>query len=196
MSNYRGFSLLSCTYMVLEKPLFEKFYAVTKDVLSNDQLGLCQNRSTTTQMIIFFKEIHSGLNSETLSALYLGFQKAFNEVCHEKLLEKLYYCGFSGVLNALIESYLTNRRERLTVESLLSEEETVNSGVPQGSVLGALFLILFIDDLSNCPMSKCFGYANDLKVVSDSSVTLQIGAARLWKWSNKSLFNSIFPNVS
>ena len=167
--------------MVLEKPLFEKFYVVIKDVLSNDQHGLCQNRSTTTQMIKVLKEIHSVLNSKTLSTLYLDFQKAFNEVCHEKVLGKLYYNGFSDVLSALIESYQTNRRERLKVESLLSEEETVHSGVPQSSVLCALFLILFINDLSICLMSKCFGYANDLKVVSGSSVTLQIGAAKLWK---------------
>ena len=73
------------------------------------------------------------------------------------------------------------------VEGFLSEEVTVHSGVPQGSVLGSLFFILFINDLSNCLMSKCFGFADDFKVVSDSSVTLQFDAARLWNWINENI---------
>ena len=98
ISNYRGINLLSCTSKVLEKLLFKKFNAVTKDVLSNDQHGFCQNRSATTQMIMFLNEIHSGLNNKTLSTLYLDFQKTFDVVCHEKLMEKFYYYGFSGVV--------------------------------------------------------------------------------------------------
>ena len=82
------------------------------------------------------------------------------------------------------------------MEGFLSEEVTVHCGVPQGSLLGPLFFMHFINDLSNCIMSKCFGNAVDLKIVSDSSVTLQIDAARLWKWSNENFMQLNLPKCS
>ena len=75
------------------------------------------------------------------------------------------------------------------MEGFLSEEVTVHSGVPQRSVLGPLFFTLFINDLSNCLICKRFGYADDFEVVSDSSVTLQIDAARMWSNENFMQFN-------
>ena len=114
---------------------------------------------------MFLKEINSGLNSGTICTFSLDFQKAFNVVCHEKLLENFCYYDSSGGVYAVIESYLTNRRQRIRVEDFSSDEVNVHSGVPRGSRLVTLFFILFVNDLSNCLMSKCFIYAEDLKVV-------------------------------
>ena len=88
---------------------------------------------------MFLNEINSGLNSETLSTLYLHFQKDFDVVCHKKLLEKLFFTIFPGGVYALIERYLTIRRQSVRVEGFLSEEGTVLSVVPHELVLGPLF---------------------------------------------------------
>ena len=90
----------------------------------------------------------------------------------------------------LLESYLKGRKHRAKVGNSISLELEVKSGVPQGSVLGPLFFIIFINDLPECIMSSCFGYADDYKVIATNTITLQIDANRIWKWCSQNLITS------
>ena len=85
----------------------------------------------------------------------------------------------------LLGSYLKGRKHRTEVGNSISSELEVKSGVPQGSVLGSLFFIIFINDLPECIMSSCFGYADDYKVIATNTITLQIDATRIWKWCSQ-----------
>ena len=87
----------------------------------------------------------------------------------------------------LLESYLKGQKHRAKVGNSTSSELKVKSGVPQGSVLGPLFFIIFINDLPECIMSSCFGYADDYKVIATNTITLQNGATRIWKWCSQNL---------
>ena len=181
VKNYRGVVLLDCVSKVLERLIFEKLYPRVESLLSDDQHGFRKGRSTTAQMICYLNEVFENINQPTLLSLYLDFEKAFDKVCHEKLLEKLLILGFGGPLLALLESYLSNRSQRVRIGNSYSRYLETSSGVPQGSVLGPFFFILFINDLPSQLMSKSFGYADDFKIISQNAVTLQIDGHRLWK---------------
>ena len=138
-------------------------------------------------MILYLSEVFDHFESPTLTALYLDFEKAFDKVSHEKLIEKLQNNGITGGALELLESYLKGRKHRAKVGNSISSELEVKSGVPQGSVLGPLFSIIFINDLPECIMSSCFGYADDFKVIATNTITLQIHATRIWKWCSQNL---------
>ena len=121
--------------------------------------------------------------------MYFYFEKAFDKVSHRKSLEKLTNEGIRGGVLELIESYLKGRKQKVKNGSSVSSELVVQSGVPQGSVLGSLFFILFINDLPKCVMSTCFGYADDYKIVAKKEITLQIDAHRIWKWCSSNLMS-------
>ena len=140
-----------------------------------------------TQMILYLSELLEQVEQPTLATLYVDFEKPFDKVCHEKLLEKLLTYGIKGGLFKLIESYLLDRKQRVQVGNALSSERQVKSGVPQGSVLGPLFFNVFINDLPKTVMSNCYGYADDYKIDVTNAVTLQLDAARVWKWCNANL---------
>ena len=140
-----------------------------------------------TQMILYLSEVFDQFESPTLTALYLDFEKAFDKVSHEKLIEKLQNNGITGGALELLESYLEGRKHRAKVGNSISSELEVKRGVPQGSVLGPLFFIIFINDLPECIMSSCFGYPDDYKVIATNTITLQIDATRIWKWCSQNL---------
>ena len=87
----------------------------------------------------------------------------------------------------LLESYLKGRKHCAKVGNSISSELEVKSGVPQGSVLGPRFFIIFTNNLPECIMSSCFGYADDYKVIATNTITLQIDATRIWKWCSQNL---------
>ena len=95
--------------------------------------------------------------------------------------------GIRGDVLELIESYLKGRKQKVRIGSSVSSELVVQSGVPQGSVFGPLFFIIFINDLPKCVMSTCFGYADDYKIIAKNGITLQIDAHKIWKWCSSNL---------
>ena len=140
-----------------------------------------------TQIILYLSEIFDHFESQTLTALYLDFEKAFDKVSHEKLKENLQNKGITGGALELLESYMKGRKHRAKVGNSISLELEVKSGVPQGSVLGPLFFIIFINDLPEFIISSSFGYADDYKVIGTNTITLQIDATRIWKWCSQNL---------
>ena len=146
-------------------------------------------RSTTTNLIEYLHEIFSCLDSNPsyLTTFYIDFQKAFDKVSQDLLLDKLLAFGIGGNCLSLLRSYLSNRKVR--INSTTSKELDIFSGVPQGSIKGPLFFLVFINDLPSCVMSKVFGYADDFKIVGTNPVTLNIDIRKLWRWCDDDLMS-------
>ena len=137
-------------------------------------------------------EIFDNLISTTLATMYLDFEKAFDKVSHGNLLGNMTSEGIRGGVLDLIERYLKGRKQKFRIGSSVSSELVVQSGVPQGSVLGPLFFILFITDLPNGVMSTFFGYADDYKIIAKKGITIQIDAHKIRKWCTSNLMS---PNL-
>ena len=192
VSNYRLISLLNVTSKVLEKLMFDKMYSKVQKLLHNSQHGFRTKRSTITNIILYLHEIYlmyDNKNVNNLSSLYLDFKKAFDKVNHLKLIEKLSHTGFSGACLGLLKNYLSDRYQQVRIGHCISKLLPITSGVPQGSILGPLMFILYINDLPTVAMSNCFGYADDYKIVSDNAITLNIDSNEIWNWCSKNFMS-------
>ena len=97
----------------------------------------------------------------SVDGIYLDFQKAFDSVPHQRLLKKIYGYGIRGNLYNWIENFLTHRRQRVVMDSAKSEWANILSGIPQGSALGPLLFLLYINDLPSVVQSYIQIFADD-----------------------------------
>ena len=122
--------------------------------------------------------------------IYLDFQKAFDKVPHQRLLLKLEAYGFGDGIIDCIEQWLTDRKQRVVVDGEVSNWKSVLRGVPQGSVLGPLLFLIYINDLNDNITSNVLKFADDTKVFrrvnnDGDKQHLQNDLDRLVKWSEK-----------
>ena len=128
-------------------------------------------------------------NGNCVDVVYLDFAKAFDKVPHMRLLSKLEAHGIRGKILIWIGSWLRDRRQRVSVEGELSEWAAVKSGVPQGSVLGPLLFLIYINDIDEDIISKFSKFADDSKVAKvvnnlEDSEILRDDIVKLQKWSH------------
>ena len=170
VENYRPISISVQCCKPMEKLLRVKMleYCESRNLLSNCQHGFLSGRSTVTQLLEYTNTITGSLDTRlVVDAVYLDFSKAFDSVCHTKLLTVLYNFGFRNPLLGWIEAFLTNRNQVVKIRGQLSDPRSVVSGVPQGSVLGPLLFLLYVNDLATTVRhSKVFMFADDVKIVS------------------------------
>ena len=156
--------------------------------------GFMRRKSTVLQLIIYLQAIYNNVDTNTdCYALYLDFSKAFDSLSHATLLEKLRLFGIGGSLLRLLSSYLTNRLQCVKLNNIISASLPVTSGVPQGSILGPLLFLVFINDLhTQVSHSKTFLYADDLKLIHNNLLEMQNDILALSQWSqvNKLSFNA------
>ena len=124
-------------------------------------------------------------NHECTDVIYLDFCKAFDSVPHLRLLNKLQAYGISGKLLTWIKCFLNNRRQRVRINGSYSDYCNVDSGIPQGSILGPILFIIFINDLPDNLLSHCKIFADDTKIFNASinHICLQNDLLSLLDWS-------------
>jgi len=166
-NNYRPISLTSVCCKVLEKLIRDAVldHMLQNKFLSDKQHGFVHGRSCTTQLlkvIDLWTEILD--QGGAIDSVYLDFAKAFDTVPHERLLVKLASYGISGQVLHWIRHFLTGRRQRVAVAGAFSTWIEVLSGVPQGSVLGPILFVCFINDMPDVVESFVYMYADDSKI--------------------------------
>ena len=200
VDNYRSISLLSIPGKCQERIVHSVIYSHVSAYLSEWQHGFVKGRSTATQLILTHHEWAKALDEgHQVDVVFLDFSKAFDRVSHQALLHKLCNFGISGELLKWCQDYLSNRRQRVVIDGYSSSLTEITSGVPQGSILGPLFFVLFINDLSGvvCSGSTIALYADDSKMFrvincDDDQALFQNDLDKLYQWSqcNQMDFNS------
>ena len=163
-SNYRPISLTAVCCKVMEHILHSQVmqHLDHHNILSDSQHGFRKKRSCESQLILTIQDLASSLeDGEQIDAVLLDFSKAFDKVPHQRLLLKLQHYGIRGHLLSWIESFLTGRSQKVLVEGKSSSSVPVASGVPQGTVLGPMLFLLYINDLPDNVSSTTRLFADD-----------------------------------
>ena len=197
--NYRPVSLTSVICKLLERLIKDHMvdFLVKHKLLNSSQHGFLKARSCLTNMLCFLEEITKWIDvGSPVDIIYLDFQKAFDKVPHQRLLLKLKAHGIGDSITDWIEQWLTDRRQRVVVDGEVSNWKSVLSGVPQGSVLGPILFLIYINDLDDSITSNVLKFADDTKLFRKVNTDgdkqhLQNDLDRLVKWSEKwqMLFN-------
>ena len=166
-SNYRPVSLICISCKMFEHIIVSNImrHLDTNNILTDCQHGFRPRRSCETQLITLVDELVKSLNKGKQHDLaILDFSKAFDRVPHERLLRKLDHHGIRGKTLDWIRAFLTDRTQKVAVEGVASEPIHVKSGVPQGSVLGPILFLVFINDLPASIRSSSRLFADDCVV--------------------------------
>ena len=167
VENYRPISLTSVVSKCMERIVRDRMlkHMINNGILSERQHGFVPGRSCVTQLLevldLWTEALESGVS---IDAVYLDFAKAFDMVPHERMLAKLRGYGVDGAVLEWTRSFLTGRRQRVCIRGTESVWTEVRSGIPQGSVLGPILFVIYINDLPDVISSYVYMYADDTKI--------------------------------
>lgn len=193
VQNYRPISLTSVACKLMESIITDQLstYLRNNDLISCEQHGFLKKRSTCTQLINSLNTWISSINSRhQVDVIYIDFLKAFDKLCHNKLLHKLKCYGITYELLGWISAFVSERRQQVMIANCFSIQLQVNSGVPQGSVLGPLLFLVYVNDIVTSVTADCklLLFADDLKVftcgTNSNFENLQMSLSLIVDWSH------------
>ena len=199
--NYRPISVLPAISKIMERILHDQLYNyLTKfDLFSDTQFGFRKFHSTAGALLDCTNEWYINLDRKMFNLVVLiDLKKAFDTVDHQILLSKLELYGIKGQAINLLKSYLTNRKQRCQIRNSFSSEHLIKCGVPQGSILGPLLFLLYINDLPHClSKTKPRLFADDTNLTASANSMTDLEAAvnsdlenlRKWLIANKLSLN-------
>ena len=201
--NYRPVPLLPILEKISEKVNFDAVYKHLCDLklLNPSQSGFRPGDSTVNQLLAITHRIYCGFESMPsleMRSIFLDLSKAFDRVWQDGLIYKLQSNGISGDLLSLMRSFLLGRKQRVTLKGRCSEWAIITSGVLQGSVLGPLFFLVYINDMVenvNCDIKMFADDTSLFSLVRDEARTAfelncDLEKVRLWAWQWKMQLNS------
>ena len=196
-ANYRPISLTAVLCKLMESFIRDHVmkYLMENKLLTVKQHGFICGRSTVTQLLKYLDDCAKCVASgKVVDAIYLDFEKAFDTVPHRRLLEKLKAYGIAGEIFYWISDYLRERTQVVLVNGTDSEIGAVSSGVPQGSVLGPLLFVLYINDMLDNITSDGLLFADDTKVYrqicsKEDALKLQLDIDLMKAWTDKWLLH-------
>ena len=194
IKNYRPISLLPIFGKIFERVIYNSIfnYFVSNKLFTPSQSGFLPGDSCIAQLLSIIHEIQMAFDENPavdVRGIFLDISKAFDKVWHEGLLYKLKTYGIEGQLLSLLKNYLENREQRVVLNGQTSEWKKINSGVPQGSVLGPLLFLIYINDLPDGIISICKIFADDTSLFSkvrdtnESANKLNADLQNITKWA-------------
>ena len=159
MSNYRPISLLTSFSKILEKLIYTRTIDFFRScqILSNSQFGFREKHTTSHAILHFINNVANALDNHSHTiGIFLDYSKAFDTIDHDILLSKLSYYGVRGKALDWFRSYLSNRQQFVSLDGTISSSKPVTCGVPQGSLLGPLLFIIYINDFQNSSTKLSF----------------------------------------
>nr|VZI00046.1 unnamed protein product [Spirometra erinaceieuropaei] len=190
-NNYRPVSLTSICCKVMERIIKRELmrFLEQNHLLCDAQHGFRRGRSCLSNLLYCLEQWTRAIDEgNVVHVAYIDFKKAFDSVPHQRLLHKLSRIGVRGKLLKWIENFLVGRSQTVRLGGQHSAEVTVTSGVPQGSVLGPILFLIYIDDCIHGLDCKIAMFADDIKLWTvirneDDEANLQANLDRLEKWS-------------
>ena len=167
-NNYRPVSLINIISKVFKKVMYTRLMSFLEKKMYNKQFGFRKLHSTYMTLMRLIDKLTNAIEKgEYGIGVFLDFSKAFDTVDHTILLSKLYHYGIRGSALSWFSSYLSNRKQYVSYNNVSSNIKTTSCGVPQGSILGPVLFLLYINDIANaCKYTMPFSFADDSNLFS------------------------------